>query len=183
MTKIGIILKNNSSYDFCNLPPASTPDLFILNFYRLIRHCLEKRSSNERLDTNEMKAVFRDHEDNRYAASKDKERNRDRSRSCERHRERERDRDWHHYSKSSGNSRRSSRHRHRHRHRRSHHHSDSVWKLSVSVCRGNCHLSLHFFLVIWTVGIQVLSEWMTGRMLYEIFMLILKLKGILLLKI
>lgn len=117
-------------------------------------HCLEKRSSNERLDTSEKHAVFRDHEHNGYAACKDKERNRDRSRSRERHRERERDRDWHHYSKSSGNSMRSSRHRHRHRHRRSHPHSDSVRTLSFSVCRGNSHLSVHYFLVIWTVGVS-----------------------------
>ncbi|KAK9963442.1 hypothetical protein ABG768_006627 [Culter alburnus] len=82
-------------------------------------HYLETRSSNERLETKERRAVCKDHEDDSRTACKDKERDRDRDKS----RCRERDRDWHHYSKSSGNSRRSS--RHRHRHRRSHHHSDS----------------------------------------------------------
>uniref|UniRef100_A0A8C1TTU4 dual-specificity kinase n=1 Tax=Cyprinus carpio TaxID=7962 RepID=A0A8C1TTU4_CYPCA len=88
-------------------------------------HYLETRSSNERLETKDRRAVFRDHEEDSRGACKDKERDRDRdgSRCRERDRGRDRDRDWHHYSKSSGNSRRSS--RHRHRHRRSHHHSDS----------------------------------------------------------
>lgn len=134
----------------------------MLHFF--YRHYLETRSSNERLETKDRRAVFRDHEEDSRGACKDKERDRDRdgSRCRERDRGRDRDRDWHHYSKSSGNSRRSS--RHRHRHRRSHHHSDSVWPLSASHCHGNCLLSVPSFLLfaLWEFLISSIV-WMNDR--------------------
>ncbi|XP_056625205.1 dual specificity protein kinase CLK4 isoform X1 [Triplophysa dalaica] len=80
-------------------------------------HCLETRSSNQKLEVKEVRDVHRDHDEDNRSACYDRHRERSKVRG------RERDRDWHHYSKSSGNSQRSS--QHRRGHHRSRRHSDS----------------------------------------------------------